>query len=438
MKNIKSNTVFLCITMTVVYLCFVVNIYVGIGAIVGISSAFCLIIPKIKSDLKEHYNVIIANTEKTLIQKYKGNKSTAKAKNDSNNDNTNKFGSSRMRSHVKAEALEELIKNSSKVFVMGHKYSDLDSMGSCLGICAISRGLQVPCNIVINDITAGIKRLVNRIEEEDEKYLDLFFSVDKTLECIDEKSLLIIVDTHRKSLVESFEVVEKFDKVVLFDHHRKSQDIIEDCVLTYHEPYASSTSELITEMIWHMGDKVELTNLEADALLAGVTVDTKNFGVNTGAVTFEVAGFLRRHGADGVRVRLMFQNDLQAYKAKASVVYNAEIFLDKIAISDCPTTAESPTLIVAQAADDLMNVAGIIASFVCCSMQNVIYVSARSFGEINVQHIMAKLGGGGHSNVSGCQLEDCTIDEAKEKIKFAIEQYIHENKENDENKENKE
>lgn len=215
-------------------------------------------------------------------------------------------------------------------------------------------------------------------------------------------------------------------KIVVFDHHRKSTDFIEQAVLIYHEPYASSTSELITEMIQHMDKKVKLLQIEADALLAGITVDTKNFCVKTGAMTFESAAFLRRNGADSIRVRLLFQNDMDAYKAKATAVRDAELFRDHIAISVCPSDVENSTLTAAQAADDLMNVTGIQASFVCCKVDDTVYISARSFGEINVQRVMEKLGGGGHLTVSGAQLTDCTVEEAKEKVRAAIEEYLEE------------
>jgi len=197
-------------------------------------------------------------------------------------------------------------------------------------------------------------------------------------------------------------------------------------VLIYHEPYASSTSELVTEMIQYFGEKIKLKPIEADALLAGITVDTKNFCVKTGAITFEAAAFLRRNGADGIRVRMLFQNDMEAYKAKASAVKDAVIFRENIAISICPSNVENTILTAAQAADDLLNVIGIKASFVCCLIEQTVYVSARSFGEINVQVIMEKLGGGGHLTVSGAQLKDCTLEEACKKIRNAIDQYLEE------------
>ena len=244
---------------------------------------------------------------------------------------------------------------------------------------------------------------------------------------MDDKTLVIVVDTHRASMVEGPSVLEAAKKIVVFDHHRKSaQDFIEQAVLLYHEPYASSTSELITEMIQHIGKRIKLRSIEADALLAGITVDTKNFAVKTGAITFESAGFLRRNGADSIRVRMLFQNDIDSYKAKATAVRDAELYLGSMALSVCPANRENSTLTAAQAADDLMNVTGVKASFVCCKVDDVVYVSARSFGDVNVQRIMEKLGGGGHFTVSGAQLKDCSAEEAKERVRSAIDEYLKE------------
>lgn len=329
----------------------------------------------------------------------------------------------RIRARVKADALKELMSDSSNIYVMGHKNGDLDSLGSSIGIYSIARDVGKECHIVIDNIAIGIKRLHQRIKEQN-VYDDMFISSKDALENITDRSLVIIMDTHRQSMVESVELLEKARKVVVFDHHRKSTDFIDNAVLIYHEPYASSTSELVTEMIRYIG--VKLKNLEADALLAGITVDTKNFAVKTGAITFEAAAFLRRNGADSVRVRLLFQNDLEAYKAKAITVKDAEIYRDNIAISVCPSNVENSILTAAQAADDLLNITGIRASVVMCKQESIIYLSARSFGDINVQVIMEKLGGGGHLGVAGAQLKDIDIIEAKKLLKEKIDEYLQE------------
>lgn len=332
---------------------------------------------------------------------------------------------SRIRARVKADALWELMGGASSILVMGHRNADLDSLGSCMGICAIARAMDKKCRIVMNDVGIGIKHLYEKMAENGHYEAALIKEKDALKE-MDDKTLVIVVDTHRSGIVESPQVLERAKKIVLFDHHRKSPDAIDNAVLTYHEAYASSTAELITEMIQHIGKKIKLKPIEADALLAGITVDTKNFAVKTGAITFETAGFLRRNGADSIRVRMLFQNDIESYKAKATAVRDAELFHGNMAISICPSNVENSILIAAQAADDLMNVTGIKASFVCTKVDGLVYVSARSFGDINVQRIMEKLGGGGHFTVSGAQLKDCTEEQAKDMIRKAIEEYLEE------------
>ncbi len=331
----------------------------------------------------------------------------------------------RIRARVKADALMELMTDATDILVMGHRQADLDSLGSCIGIYAMAKSIDKKCNIVMDKMSKGVERLCQRMDESG-KFGGVIVNGTDALRMMSDKTLVVIVDTHRESMVDSPQVLMAAKKIVVFDHHRKSTDYIDQAVLMYHEPYASSTSELVTEMIQHMDKKMKLNHVEADALLAGITVDTKNFCVKTGAMTFESAAFLRRNGADSIRVRLLFQNDMDAYKAKATAVRDAELFREHIAISVCPSDVENSTLVTAQAADDLMNVTGIQASFVCCKVEDTIYVSARSFGEINVQRVMEKLGGGGHLTVSGAQLVGCTIEEAKEKIRNAIVEYLEE------------
>lgn len=332
---------------------------------------------------------------------------------------------SRIRARVKADALWELMDGASGILVMGHRNADLDSLGACMGIAAIARAMDKKCRIVLNEVSAGIRTLYDTMPENGH-YEAAFIKDADALRMMDEHTLVIVVDTHRSSMVESPQILGAAKRIVIFDHHRKSTDFIDQAVLTYHEPYASSAAELVTEIIQHIGKKVKLKPIEADALLAGITVDTKNFAVKTGAITFDVAGFLRRNGADSIRVRRLFQNDLPSYRAKAAAVRDAELFRGDMAISVCPSDVPNSPLIAAKAADDLMNVTGVKASFVCTEVEGVIFVSARSFGDINVQRIMEKLGGGGHYTVSGAQLRGCGIEEAKERIRHAIEEYIEE------------
>lgn len=331
----------------------------------------------------------------------------------------------RIRARVKADALWEMIGETNDVFVMGHKKADLDSIGACMGIYTIAQTMEKQCYIVLDQVSPGIKRLYERLEETEE-YKTVFITQQQALEKVNEQSLVVVVDTHRPIMTICPQLLDISKKIVVFDHHRKSTDFIDNAVLIYHEPYASSTCELITEMIQYFGEKIKLKPLQADVLLAGITVDTKNFCAKTGAITFEAAAFLRRHGADSTRVRLLFQNDMASYQAKASAVKDAKMIYKDIAFSVCPSDVENSVLTAAMAADDLLNIVGVKASFVCCFLEEVVYISARSFGEINVQMIMEKLGGGGHMTISGAQLSHCTIEQAEQKLKEAIESYLKE------------
>lgn len=331
---------------------------------------------------------------------------------------------SRIRARVKADALSELIGESSEIFTMGHTHADLDCLGSSIGICKIANTLGKECYIILDHISPGIKKLYKRMVESGLE--NKFITSAEALERMTSKTLLVITDTHRHSILECGDVLNQANKVVVFDHHRKSTDFIENAVLFYHEPYASSTCELVTEIIQYIGEKIKLKPIEADALLAGITVDTKNFCVKTGAITFEAAAYLRRNGADSIRVRLLFQDDIDAHRAKAAAIRNAEIFMDHIALSICEPDMANTTITAAQAADDLLNITGIKASFVFCQLENKIYISARSFGDINVQVILEKLGGGGHQTVSGAQLPGADLYETKELMKQIIQDYLQE------------
>lgn len=331
----------------------------------------------------------------------------------------------RVRARVKAFALTELIEEASNVVIMGHKNCDLDCLGSAIGVFSIVNGMQKNCSIVLNKVTSAVSILYRRIID-DSRYIGVFVDGETALEEIDEKTLLIVVDTHKPSICEAPELLEKVNKIVVFDHHRKSAEFIDNAVLTYHEPYASSASELITEMLLYTNRSITLTNTEADALLAGITVDTKNFAFKTGTKTFEAAAYLRRNGADPVRVRTLFKSSIDIYKARAEIVANAEIYLENMAISVCNTEIDNPILLAAQAADELLNIDSIEASFVLCHNNNNIYICARSLEHINVQVIMEKLGGGGHQSVSAVQLNDTTIKEAIARLKTAIEDYLKE------------
>ena len=331
----------------------------------------------------------------------------------------------RIRARVKADALSELIAESERVYVMGHKIADADCFGAAIGVYRISKSLGKPCSIVLDGIPSTIRKIAVRFTDNPD-YDDLITDSQEAWQNITENTLLIIVDTHINSRVESVDVLNKATKVIVFDHHRKSTDFIEKAVMVYHEPYASSSCELVTEMIQYIGEKVKLKSAEADALLAGITVDTQNFSMKTGTITFEAAAFLKRCGADGIRVRKLLQEDLSVFKAKAMAVASTEIIYDGMYMSVCPSDYGNTSVTAAQAADELLDVEGVKASFVLCEEGETIFVSARSLGEINVQVILEKIGGGGHQTISGAQFKGKTVDEVKEIVKEAVRQYMEE------------
>ena len=334
----------------------------------------------------------------------------------------------RVRARVKAYAFSDLLAESDNVVVLGHKNIDLDCLGAAIGVHKIVTALGRECSIVLDEVTSSIRFLHDRLMNEKDYREKAFVSADAAQALIRPRTLLVIVDTNRPSLIEGRTLLDhpNAKRVVLFDHHRKATESLDTPVLAYHEPYASSTSELITEMIQYVKTEIRLRPVEADALLAGITVDTKNFSIKTGAKTFEAAAYLRRNGADSVRVKLLFQNDLASFKAKAETISNTEIYHDNLAIALVTSVVENPTLLSAQTADELLNIHGIQASFVLCASDGMIHISARSLDTLNVQVIVEKLGGGGHQTVAGTQLPEKTIDEAEELLKQAIDEYLKE------------
>jgi c-di-AMP phosphodiesterase-like protein len=334
--------------------------------------------------------------------------------------------SARVKARIKAYAFRELIEECDKVIVMGHKVQDLDSLGAAIGIYSCAKLLDKPVHIVLNQITSAVRPLYDRFIEDDSYEEDLFVDNIEAVNYANENTLLVVVDVNRPSYTECEELFDYVNNVVVFDHHRVGAEHIKDTVLSYIEPYASSTCEMVTEIIRYISDKVKLKPIEADALFAGITVDTKNFVVKTGVKTFEAAAYLRRNGADVVRVRKLFKNDMASYKARATAVRDSDIYRDNMAITVCPSDIPNPILVTAQTADELLNISGIKASFVLSHIEGTIYISARSFDDINVQLIMEKLGGGGHLSVAGAQLHDYTIEGAIEILKETIDEYLEE------------
>lgn len=330
----------------------------------------------------------------------------------------------KVKARIIAHALRQLIDQSNKVIIMGHKDPDMDSFGAAVGVyrAAINRGKEA--YIVINRINAAIESVYSKFKNNEEYN---FISCDEAIELFGERDLMVVVDTHRPSFTECPHLIEQSDRIVLIDHHRRGTEFIENTVLTYLEPYASSTCELVAEILQYMDNKMNLEKIEAEAMLAGITVDTKNFSFKTGVRTFEAASLLRRGGADTTEVRQLFQDDLTTFIARANVVRNAEIVREGIAISVCDEDIESPQLVVAQGADELLNIKGIKTSFVIGTKEDdIVFISGRSLGNINVQRILEKLGGGGHLTVAGAQLKDLTTHEVKNMLINAIEEYLEE------------
>jgi len=331
----------------------------------------------------------------------------------------------KVKARVIAYALRQLIEQAQDILIMGHEMADLDCLGASLGIYRCCKNQNKPVRIVLNRTNAGIENLMNELRE-DEEYDNVFISGDEALTYDSKGTLLIIVDVHRPSFTVEPQLINKIEKKVIIDHHRRGTEFVDDAVLTYIEPYASSTSELVTEILQYMFEKPKIKQIEAEALLAGIFIDTKNFSFQTGVRTFEAASFLRRAGADTTLTRQLFQDDMETFLARAEVVQKAQMFRNNIAISYIPKDVANPALIAAQAADELLNIKGINASFVLSEREGYIYISGRSLGDINVQIVLEKLGGGGHLTVAGAQLSGISMEEAISMVKNAIDEYLKE------------
>ena len=333
----------------------------------------------------------------------------------------------RVKARVKAHALKELLLSKEEVLIMGHKLGDIDSLGAAIGLYRAAVSLDRKARIVINDITSTLRPVVEMFQTRGEYPEDMFYDSSKAMEMVTRNTVVIVVDVNRPSITECPGLLDMSDYVVVLDHHRQARDSITDAVLSYVEPYASSTCELVAEILQYMGDNIRIKGVEADVMYGGIIMDTDSFLSRTGVRTFEAAAFLRRCGADMTRVRKMFRDKMEDHKAQAEAVRSAEIFENIFAITVCPADGvESPTIVGAKAANELLNIVGIDASVVLTDYQDKIYISARSVGEVNVQLIMEKLGGGGHSTMAGAQLTGCTVQEALEYVKVTIKQMLDE------------
>ena len=319
----------------------------------------------------------------------------------------------KVRTRVIANTLLEHIKASDTVLIMGHKYSDLDSVGACIGMwSAVTKGQKKAAHIVLNETSTLAESLVNNAKKATKERI--FISASAALSMITDKTLLIIVDTHSPNFIEDFAVYQRCKRIVVIDHHRMMVNHIDDALVFYHEPSASSSSEMVTELIQYFGENF-LTSVEAEALLSGIMLDTKNFVLKTGVRTFEAAAFLRKKGANTVAVKRLFSNTITTYKEKYQLVSTAEIF-NNCAISVSQKEMQDIRIASAQAADELLDIQGVRASFVIYFDNGVVNVSARSMGDLNVQPLMEELGGGGHQTMAGAQIKNMNVEQVREKI----------------------
>ena len=327
----------------------------------------------------------------------------------------------KVKSRVMANALSALVADSSQVFIMGHKSPDNDCMGAAAGVCAIARKKGVPSHIIREAGSPPAKVLMDKLTHLEE-YQDCFLSAQEALLLADNRSLVVVVDTNRPEQVQSLDLVQSCNRVAVIDHHRRAATYIEGAALNYHEPYASSASELVTELLQYIADPTDLTRAEAEALLAGIVLDTKNFTMRTGGRTFEAAAFLRRAGADTAEVKKLFQNDLEGTIAKYAIIQNAKLYREKIAIAVVDHTVGR--IVAAQAADELLNIIGIDTSFVLYPDGERVIISARSMGDTNVQVILEKLGGGGNAAAAGGQISGKSLSQVATELSHAIDQYL--------------
>lgn len=333
----------------------------------------------------------------------------------------------RVKARVKAHALKEIIASKDNVLVMGHRNPDVDSFGAAIGICKIARICNKEAHIVLNDASGALQPMTSLFTDRAEYAEDMIISPKDAIEMVTPNTVLIIVDANRPAITECPDLLRMCKTVVVIDHHRQATDTIDNATLSYIEPYASSSCEMVSEIMQYISDNLRIRSEEADCLYAGIVIDTNNFLSKSGVRTFEAAAFLRRNGADVTRVRKMFREEAIDYKTKADAVSQAEIYKGDFAISYCQAEeVANPTVIGAQAANELLNIKGVKASFVLTPYQGKIYISARSIDEVNVQVIMERMGGGGHLNVAACQMENATLAEAEGALKGTLDTMIEE------------
>lgn len=333
----------------------------------------------------------------------------------------------RVKARVKAQALREIISAKERVLIMGHRLADVDSFGAAVGIYRVAKTLDRRAHIVINDVSTSIKPMLDLFKNNDSYEENMIIGSQQALELADSNTVLVVVDVNRPSITECPELLRMCKSIVVLDHHRQGTEVIENATLSYIEAYASSACEMVSEILQYIGESIKVSSEEADCMYSGIMIDTNNFMSKTGVRTFEAAAFLRRNGADVTRVRKLFREDADEYRARADAVSQAEIYRNAFAISICTSEGiQSPTVVGAQAANELLNINGVKASFVLTEYQNQIFVSARSIDEVNVQIIMEKLGGGGHLSIAGCQFTGISLIEGIGLIKETLDRMISE------------
>ena len=333
----------------------------------------------------------------------------------------------KVKSRVKATAFRDLIETKDNLYIMGHHIGDNDSFGAAIGLYRVGKTIGKKTHIVLGDVSGSVVPLVDEFKNSDLYDEDMFITGPEAVSEMTKNDALIIVDCNRASYTEYPELVRRAQCIIVFDHHRQTTDCIDNAQLSYVELSSSSTCEMVVEIIQYINETVKLTKLDAEALYGGIMVDTNNFINRTGVRTFEAAAYLKKNGADIARVRRMFRDELSDYKAKALAIQNTEIFMDEYALSVCnPQGVSSPTIVGAQAANELLNVKNVKASFVCTPYNDQVYISARSIDKVNVQVIMEQFGGGGHMNLAGAQVRNKTTGEVIVMLKKIIEKMIEE------------
>lgn len=331
----------------------------------------------------------------------------------------------KVKARMVSHALKELMNESDNILIMGHTNGDMDSIGSAMGLYRLARTLGKEAKIINETTGIGLEKFIETAKK-DEEYAECIITSQEAEKLITPNTLLIVVDTNKKNYVEEPKLLEEISRIVVIDHHRRSTDYIENAVLTFHEVYASSSAELVTEILEYSQTDIELTSLEIEALYAGIMLDTKNFTFKTGVRTFEAAAYLRKAGVDIIKVKKWFQSDLETYQTISNIVSKSEIMNQNIAISIYEEDDPNSNIIVAKAADELLTIGGITASFVLGKTDEKVYISGRSIGDINVQIILEKLGGGGHITLAGAQLENMSIEDAKQELINRINEYFFE------------